>query len=89
MATVNVKCKYCKSTDIEKNGKSKDGRQYYRCKECRKKFMLDYKYNGCNPGIDEDVVKLSINGCGISDITRILGIGKNRVKKALKKKPKK
>jgi len=89
MAIVNVKCKRCESTDVEKNGKSKDERQYYRCKKCRKKFMLDYKYNGCKPGIDEAVVKLSINGCGINDVTRILGIGKNRVKKALKKKLKK
>jgi len=50
--------------------------------------MLDYKYNGCKAGIDEAVVKLLINGCGINDVTRILGIGKNCVKKALKKSSK-
>ena len=84
---VPVKCPICKGTKISKNGKEK-GKQRYICnnKECRmKSFMLDYIYNGCEPGIDEKIIEMTANASGINDITRVLHISEGKVSSVLKK----
>ena len=39
-------CPYCQGTDIVRHGKSPEGKQRYRCRECREErgrtFLLDY-----------------------------------------------
>ena len=52
---IAVKCPVCGGTDISKNGISRNDKQKYLCnaKECGgKSFMLEYRNNGCKPGIE-------------------------------------
>lgn len=52
MVWIVVKCPLCQSTDVVKNGKSKQGKQRYRChnEEClRSSFILDYTNHGYRP----------------------------------------
>ena len=37
-------------------------------------FLLDYRYKACVPGIKRQVVEMAINGSGIRDTGRVLGI---------------
>lgn len=49
--------------------------------------MLDYRYRAYQPGIREQVVDMALNGSGIRDTARVLGINKGTVISTLKKKP--
>ena len=83
-----VKCPVCGGTNISKNG-TKNGKQRYICnnKKCPgKSFMLEYKYNGCKPGIDEQIVKMAANASGINDTARVLGVSPDKVTRVLKKR---
>jgi len=89
MVKITVKCPNCKSDDIVRHGKSKTGIQVYRCrnKECaRTKFQLEYKNKACMPGTTEKIIKHAINGSGIRDTSRVMGISPHTVIDRLKKK---
>jgi len=81
-------CPYCKQDDVIRHSKSAKGAQRFLCKndKCETKtFMLDYCYKACKPGIREQVVEMAINGAGVRDTARVLGIDKNTVMSTLKK----
>ena len=78
-------CPYCKSSDLQKNGRRPSGIQYWRCKKCRKNFQLEYRYNACKQGVKEQITELTLNGSGIRDTGRVLRINKNTVISELKK----
>ena len=89
MATVNVYCPLCKLDKVVKHGVSGEGKQRYQCKNsaCDKNtFLLDYSYSACSPGIKEQIIEMTLNGSGIRDIARVLGINMNTVMSELKKK---
>ncbi len=83
-----VLCRYCSSTDLQKNGKSKQNKQRYRCKNCEKSFILRYTYNACSPGIKEQIDKMLLNSSGTPDIGRVLKISKDTVTAHIKKNDK-
>ncbi len=89
MATVKVKCPYCGSEDIVQYGKNSTGRQRYLCRNiecCHKTFQLEYKNNASKPGIKEKIIQMAMNGAGVRDTGRVLGISKNTVTTVLKKR---
>ena len=91
MAMVEVKCPFCKSTKVSKHGKTPRGVQRYICNnaDCpRKIFLLEYVYNGWEPGVDEKIVKMTANASGIRDISRVLEISKQKVQDTIKKQKK-
>jgi len=73
MVLIAVKCPVCGSDDVSRNGKSRKDVQRYVCnaKECNgKSFMLEYKNNGCKPGIEKQIIDMTSNASGIRDISR-------------------
>ena len=48
---------------------------------CRKSFQLIYRYHARNPGVKEQIILQTLNGSGVRDIGRNLGINKNTVEK--------
>ena len=85
MATVDVACVQCRVTDdVVKNGKAKSGLQRFLCRTCKKSFQLDYLYNGNRPGTHEPVVEMAMNGSGVRDTGRVLGISPTTVMAHLK-----
>ena len=91
MCTTQVHCPQCHGTKIKNFGYSKHGIPRYRCcnDECETKtFMLEYRYKAYEPGIKKKVVEMAINGSGIRDTSRVLGINKKTVINTLKKKKK-
>ena len=86
MITVTIECPKCGSTNLVKNGKSKSGHQKCHCKDCNAYFQLNYTYNACREGVEEQVWEMSLNGSGTRDIGRVLSISKDTVTSILKKK---
>lgn len=86
--TVIVKCPFCGSEKVSKNGHNKTGKQVYRCNnpECNhKNFVEEYTYKGWNPEVRRQVLKMAVDGTGIRASGRILGISKDTVIAILKK----
>jgi transposase len=89
MATVEVSCKYCKSIKTIKNGYSSiaDRRvQRYRCQDCKKSFQLDYTNPAYKSDTADKIVAMTLNGSGMRDIRRVLGVGFKTIQNTLKKK---
>ena len=89
MVTILVCCPCCnKSTDIIKAGKQPNGAQRYRCQNAaceRTIFQLDYTDKGRLPETKRQIVDMVLNGSGIRDTARVLGIGTGTVVRELKK----
>ena len=88
MAMTKIKCIHCESEKVVKNGKRKNGVQCLKCKTCGKSFQGSYKNKGSKPETKKMVVKMSVNGSGIRNISRVLGISQNTVIVVLKKQEK-
>ena len=76
-----MECIYCKK-DCYKKGK-RNGTQRYQCKHCKK--YQQQKYIRCIISKDKYdlVVKLNKEGCGISNISRVLEITKSSVQRVI------
>jgi transposase-like protein len=83
-----IHCFHCQSTDLQKNGKSPEGTQRWYCKVCKKYFRLEYQYNACKPEVKAQITEMTLNGSGVRDIGRVLGISKDTVCSDLKKNSK-
>ena len=82
----DLRCLYCNSNDLVKNGKSPNGTQRWRCNSCQKGFRFDYRYNACKAGTKEKIIEMTLNSSGVRDIGRVLKISKDTVCSVLKKK---
>jgi len=84
--TQTIHCSKCSSSNIHKNGIRPTGIQYWRCKDCRHNFQLDYIYNARKAGIKEKIIEMTLNSSGVRDISRVLKINKRTVISELRKK---
>ena len=88
MSKCRVKCPYCGSGKVRYNGRHKTGVQRVMCcnEECEHKTLqLEYKNNGSRPEIKAKIVEMAVNGSGVRDTGRILGISVSTVIRVLKK----
>ena len=88
MPTVEVKCSSYKSNHVIKFGLNSKGKQRDQCrnKDCAKDpFILDYENQGYLPAIKKQIIDMALNGSGIRDTSRVLGISTNTVMSELKK----
>ena len=84
-----ISCPHCRKTNLGKAGKSTKGIQRYFCKNdaCETHtFMLEYRSKAYEAGVKEKIVEMAINGSGIRDTSRVLGIHKDMVINQLKRK---
>jgi transposase-like protein len=56
-----------------------------KCRSCGKTFQTTYKNSGATPQTKQMIIKMALNGSGIRDISRVLGISQNTVMSVLKK----
>ena len=90
MITQVLHCPYCQGTDIVRHGTSSEGKQRYRCRECRedrgRTFLLDYSYAGQSHEVKQQIIDMAMNASGIRDTARVLHISPTTVIKELKKR---
>jgi insertion element IS1 protein InsB len=83
-----VLCPACQGADVVKHGISKEGKQRYKCRnsECsRSTFIHQYSYRGYLPEVKQQIADMAVNGSGIRDTARVLGISPTTVMEELKK----
>jgi transposase-like protein len=81
-----ITCPSCSSRNIKKNGITANRKQKYRCKDCRRQFITQYTYRGCQPVIRDLIVPMTMNSSGIRDIARVLQVSTNTVLKTLRER---
>ena len=89
MAVVAVQCPECGSDEVVKYGQQPNGQQRYRCKNprCQRRiFLLQYHNTGWEPEVKQQMVEMALNGSGIRDTARVLGVSPTTVMSTLKKK---
>ena len=89
MVLIPVHCPYCDTDQVVKRGKSATGKQRYLCQNdaCdHRTFMLDYDHRAYLPEVKQQIIDRAMNGSGIRDTGRVLGISKDTVVNALKKR---
>ena len=90
MAVVSVQCPQCQGIHAVKYGKQTNGTQRYRCHDPdgpRRIFLLQYHDTGRLPAIKQRIADLTLNGCGVRDVVRVLGVSSATVVSTLKKRP--
>jgi len=89
MVLDTIHCPSCQGIDVVRYGKTSNGKERFICQDpdCEKEtFIMDYNYNGRLEGVKEQIVKMTLNGSGIRDISRVLGISPHTVIEELKKR---
>ena len=89
MVLIAVRCPHCLSDQVIKGGKTKMGKQRYRCHnaDCSHySFVLDPAYKGRLPAIKAQIVDMALNGSSIRDTARMLKISPTTVIHELKKR---
>lgn len=84
MASQLILCKYCDSSEVVRYG-IQSGHSRFRCKQCGRIFKTEYIYRAYESGVEDRIVDMALNGSGVRDTARVLGIGKNTVMAKLKK----
>ena len=90
MITQVLHCPYCQGTDIVRHGTSSEGKQRYRCRECRegrgRTFLLDYTYAGQSPEVKDQIIEMAMTASGIRETARVLKISPTTVISELKRR---
>ena len=91
MITLVLHCPYCHDTDVVRHGTTPEGKQRYRCRECRlgrgRTFLLEYTYAGQLPEVKQQIVDMAMNASGIRDTARVLHISPTTVLKVAYPRP--
>jgi insertion element IS1 protein InsB len=86
---VAVQCPECESQEVVRYGRQANGKQRYRCNnvDCgRRIFLGRYHNTGRLPEVKRQIVDMTLNGSGIRDTARVLGVSPTTVMTTLKKK---
>ena len=89
MAVVTVLCPECGSEEVVRYGRQPNGAQRYRCNHrycARRIFLLRYQNAGWVPEVKRQMVAMTLNGSGIRDTARVLGVSPTTVMTTLKTK---
>jgi len=78
-----MECKFCQNL-CHKRGK-RNGIQQYSCKICKKYQLKEYKKNRIPQEKYDWTVRLNNEGCGISNIARLLEISKSSVQRLIER----
>lgn len=84
-----IHCPECDSIEVIKHGTTPDGKQRYRCQnsQCRRQtFILKSTYEAYLPRVRQQISDMAMNGSGIRDTARVLGISPTTVIEVLKKR---
>jgi transposase-like protein len=88
MAVVDVQCPECGSDEVVRYGRQANDEQRYRCDNphCQRSiFLLRYCHTGRLPHVKQPIVDMALNGSGIRDTARVLGVSPMTVMSTRKK----
>ena len=88
MGLVPIKCLHCGSTEVSRYGQASTEKHRLLCRNDGggKPFIQDYSDRGRLPEIKQRIVAMAVNGSGIRDTARVLGVSTDTVINELKKR---
>ena len=89
MAVVAVQCPECESHEVVRYGRQANGESRYRCNNVaceRSIFFVRYHKIGRLPEVKWQRVDMTLNGSGIRDTARVIGVSPTTIMSPLKKK---
>jgi len=84
-----IRCPTCEGIDVNKLGKTTNGKQRFigKATTCSgQTFIRDYSDQGRLPDVKQQIVEMALNGSGIRDTARVLKMSPTTVINELKKK---
>ena len=79
----SVHCPTCGSLNINKAGFKRMRRQSYRCIDCGRQFITDYKVQPKEKGLKEKAIYLILNGHNLRKVSRELGFSERYVREVI------
>ena len=89
MTFLPVRCPQCKNDHVVKRGKTSNEKQRYLCQNAacpQQTFVLEYRHRGRLPHVKHQIINMALDGGGIRDTARVLGISKDTMLSELKKR---
>ena len=87
MVSEAIPCRHCGKTDLARRyGSTRAGIPRLQCGDCGRTFVRTYTNKACDPVVKGQITKLVLNGGGVRETARVLGINRNTVSSHFKKK---
>jgi transposase-like protein len=87
LVTLIVSCPHCQGSEVVRNGKTPDGRQRFRCRECGRRSTADAGPQGYPDEQRELILRAYQERSSLRGLTRTFGVSRNTVTSWFKKKP--
>jgi insertion element IS1 protein InsB len=74
-------CPNCESHEISLNGRTRHGKQNYKCRDCGRQFVLDPTWKAITPEQYELIERMLLERVSLAGIARILQISEDTVQR--------
>ncbi|MBA3711513.1 MAG: IS1 family transposase [Pyrinomonadaceae bacterium] len=86
MVTITLRCQYCQSTRLIRNGLAPDGRQRYLCHQCGQRSRELPRTNAYTAEERETILRAYDERSSLRGLSRTFGISRNTVTGWIKQK---
>ena len=80
-----MKCYHCNGTRVHKNGRTSNGKQRYKCRDCGRNLREHPGTNSYNAERREEILRAYHERTSLRGLTRIFGVSRQTVSGWLKK----
>jgi len=85
MVIIVLKCPYCESKNVVRNGHSPNGKQKYLCNDCKRQTRENSTSRGYSEEEKERILKAYEERSSLRGLKRTFGVERNTVSKWIKK----
>ncbi len=85
MVKITLTCYHCGSEQLIHNGRTRNGKQRYRCKDCGRSTRDNPQPIGYTPAARETILRSYHERSSLRGLTRTFGVARNTVSAWLKK----
>jgi transposase-like protein len=85
MVNIVLKCPYCESENVVRNGHSPNGKQKYLCKDCKRQTRENPTARGYSEEEKEIILNAYEERSSLRGLKRTFGVERNTVSKWIKK----
>jgi transposase-like protein len=80
-----MKCYHCDGERVCKNGRTSNGKQRYKCRDCGRNLRENLGTNRYSPERQEEILRAYHERTSLRGLTRIFGVSRQTVTAWLKK----
>ncbi len=80
-----MKCYHCNGERVHKNGRTSNGKQRYKCRDCGRSLRENRGSNSYSPERREEILRAYQERTSLRGLTRIFGVSRQTVSVWLKK----